>query len=303
MPTEVRPNLFIVGAQKSGTSALAGWLSQHPQVCMSFPKEPGYLAFGEAGYTFPDGYGRAAPASQYVVRDAQSYRQLFTGASGQERVFGEASTWYLTLPGMPEKLHSYNPDARILILLRNPVERAFSAWCHARSDDVEPCETFAEALSLEASRGEVEFLLRYRHMGLYSRALEAYQAVFPAEQLRVLWYDDLRSDPVAFWRDVCAFLGIHREFTPPFHRRYNRSGKPRSRIVQGLLKSHRVKRVVSRVMPHQWGLAVKARLDDINLQALPAMQPSTRDELLEFYREDIAAVAKITGRNLDAWLR
>ncbi|MCB1844355.1 MAG: sulfotransferase, partial [Halioglobus sp.] len=219
------------------------------------------------------------------------------------RVFGEASTWYLTLPGMPETLYRYNPAARILILLRNPVDRAFSAWCHARSEDVEPCDNFAEALTLENSRGEVEFLLRYRQMGLYSSALEAYQAVFPAEQLRVMWYDDLRSDPAALWRDACAFLEIDTGFTPPFYRRYNRSGKPRSKIVQSLLKSHRVKSAVRRVMPHQWGLAVKARLDDINLQALPAMQASTREELKAFYREDIAAVATLTGKNLDAWLR
>ena len=67
MPTEKRPNLFLVGAQKAGTSALAGWLREHPEVCMSFPKEPGYLAFGEQGYIFPDGNGQPAPASRYEL--------------------------------------------------------------------------------------------------------------------------------------------------------------------------------------------------------------------------------------------
>ena len=109
MPTETRPNLFIVGAQKSGTSALAGWLGQHPQVCMSFPKEPGYLAFGEAGYTFADGYGRAAPASRYVVRDAQSYRQLFRGVTGQEP--------QSVMVALREKMKTYSTNAEFLMQL------------------------------------------------------------------------------------------------------------------------------------------------------------------------------------------
>jgi|SRR6056297_3328652 len=303
MPTETRPNLFIVGAQKSGTSALAGWLSQHPQVCMSFPKEPGFLAFGESGYVFPDGYGRPAPASHYVVRDQQSYLQLFNGAPARTRIFGEASTWYLTQPGMPETLYHFSPEAKIIVLLRHPVERAYSAWCHARSDDLEPCDRFAQALAMEPLRGEVEFLLRYRQMGLYSDALRSYQAVFPPSRLKVLFYDDLRSDPAALWRDVCAFLHIDANPSPRFAQQYNRSGEPRSRGLQNLLRSHRVKRAARRALPHQWALALKVRLDNLNLQALPPMQHDTREELLDFYREDVAAVATLTRRNLQAWLQ
>tara|TARA_R110000823_G_scaffold27609_18_gene80522 strand:- start:9332 stop:10243 length:912 start_codon:yes stop_codon:yes gene_type:complete len=303
MSTETRPNLFIVGAQKSGTSALAGWLGQHPQVCMSFPKEPGFLAFGEAGYVFPDGYGKPAPASRYVVRDEQSYLRLFSGTTGRERIFGEASTWYLTQPGMPETLHRFNPGAQIIVLLRNPVERAYSAWCHARADDLEPCAEFADALAMEADRGEVEFLLRYRQMGLYSAALRAYQAVFPPAQMKILFYDDLRSDPAALWRDVCSFLQIDESHLPQFEQRYNTSGEPRSRALQTLLRSHRVKSVARRALPYPWMLALKGRLDTLNLQALPPVQGATRIALLDFYRDDISAVAHLTGRNLREWLQ
>ena len=129
MPTNRRPNLFIVGAQKSGTSALAAWLTEHPQVFMSFPKEPGFLCFSERGYRYNDGYGKLAPASEYVVNDKLAYEKLFAAAKKQHAVLGEASTWYFAMPGMAERIASYSQNAKIVVILRNPVERAYSAWC------------------------------------------------------------------------------------------------------------------------------------------------------------------------------
>lgn len=303
MPTETRPNLFIVGAQKSGTSALAGWLGQHPEACMSFPKEPGFLAFGESGYCFPDGYGKPAPASQYVVRDERNYLNLFAHATPDQAIRGEASTWYFALPGMAQKIKAYNPDAKIIVILRNPVERAYSAWCHARGDRLEPCEDFSAALALEAQRGEVEFLLRYQQMGLYSEALADYQSVFPPSQLLVLFYDDVRADPLSVWRNVCDFLGIAASHIPAFDNRYNRSGQPRNRLVHNLLRSHRVKRVVRSVLPHTLALRAKQQVENLNLTQFPAMDSASRTQLREYYRPDIQRLSGLTNRDLVAWLQ
>ncbi len=303
MPTETRPNLFIVGAQKSGTSALAGWLSQHPEACMSFPKEPGYLAFGEAGYTFLDGYGRQGQGSKYVVKNHADYLALFSDATPQQRVLGEASTWYLATSGMARKLAEYNPDARIIVIFRNPMDRAYSAWSHARRDEIEPCEDFAGAMALEPERGEPEHLLRYRRMGLYSEDLKSYQAEFPAKQILVMFYDDMQAAPAAFWREVCAFLQIDAGIEPPFERRYNRSGEPRSRTLQGILRNHKLKRTLRAIIPHQLGLKIKGRLDDFNLRDFPKMDEQTRTELQDYYREDIEELSRLTGRNLKAWLQ
>ncbi|MAT93466.1 MAG: hypothetical protein CME59_12775 [Halioglobus sp.] len=302
MPTEKRPNLFIVGAQKSGTSALAGWLSQHPQVCMSFPKEPGYLAFGDAGYPFPDSSGRLAPATRYVVTSYEKYLALFADATAEQHVLGEASTWYLVTPGMAQKLRDYSPDARIIIILRNPVERAYSAWCHARGDGVESCESFRESLALEEERGEPEFLLRYHRMGRYADDVRSYQEAFPADRLLILFYDDMRADPAAFWHGVCTFLDIDADIEPPYERRYNRSGQPRSRLLQGVLRHYHLKRILRKVIPHNLGLLIKDRLEDINLRSLPPMDAATRDELRAYYREDVQTLSRLTGRDLGAWL-
>lgn len=302
MHTEQRPNFFIVGAQKSGTSALAGWLQQHPSVFMSFPKEPGYLAFEETGYPFPDGYGRRAPASDWVVSDPQSYLDLFSGASADQSVLGEASTWYFSVKGVAERIKRYSPQARILVILRNPADRAYSAWCHARRDDLEPCADFARALDMEQQRGEVEFLLRYHRMGLYSEALAQYQALFDPPRLRVLFYEDLVGDKQVLWETLCQFLEIDTLGEAPPQRTLNRSGQPRSEVMQHLLKSYRLRRMVKKLISHKGATLIKEKLDQLNLRRFPPLDAASRQRLQDYYRRDINQLEGLTGRNLESWL-
>jgi len=300
--TEKRPNFFIAGAQKSGTGGVAVWLNEHPQVFMAFPKEPGYLAFGSNGYPFLDGYGRIAPANDYVVTDEQAYLRLFATATPGETVLGEASTWYFAVPGVAQRIRQFSPEAKILLILRNPVDRAYSAWCHARRDELEPCADFARALELEEGRGDVEFLLRYRRMGRYSDSLAEYQSVFDAEHLKVCLYEDLLGDPEQFWQQLCAFLGIEQMESVPRQRRLNRSGQPRFRALHRLMKSHRLRRAVARAMPRGVAARIKETLDEANLRQFPPLDERTRAELQDYYRKDIEELSRLTGRDLSAWL-
>ncbi|MFT4615118.1 MAG: hypothetical protein ACI9NT_002270 [Bacteroidia bacterium] len=303
MPTEKRPNLFLVGAQKCGTSALSGWLGQHPQVLMSFPKEPGFLAFGENGYPYLDGQGRPAPASRYVVSNEKDYLALFARARQAQHVIGEASTWYLSMPGTAEKIRQFSPNARIIIMLRDPVARAYSAWCHARSDMLEPCESFAESLACEASRSDVEFLLRYRQMGLYSEGLAQYQTTFAASKVLILFHEDLKADPGSVWRSVAQFLDINADIQPDFQHRYNSAGLPRSRLIQKLLHSHRLKTAVRQLLPHNLAMRVKAKVDDSNLAPLPPPDEQSKDQLKAYFQNDVRRVEQLTGRDLREWLQ
>jgi len=302
MPIDARPNFFIVGAQKSGTGGVVSWLSDHPRVFMAFPKEPGYLAFGNKGYPYLDGYGRRAPASEYVVTDEENYLGLFANAPADKTILGEASTWYFAVPGVAARIRDFNPAAKILVILRNPADRAYSAWCHARRDELEPCADFDRALELEEERGEVEFLLRYRRMGSYSNSLAEYQSVFDASQLRVSLYDDLREEPDFFWRQLCAFLEIDALDQVPTPRRLNRSGQPRFRALHHLLKSHRLRSAVTRVIPRKLAWRIKEALDDANLRQFPPLDVHSRRKLQEYYRRDIEEVSRLTGRDLSAWL-
>jgi len=269
---------------------------------MAFPKEPGYLAFGSNGYPYLDGYGRIAPASDYVVTDEQAYLRLFATATADQSVLGEASTWYFAVPGVAQRIRQFSPEAKILVILRNPADRAYSAWCHARRDELEPCADFAGALALEEGRGDVEFLLRYRRMGRYSDSLAEYQSVFDASHIRVCLYEDLQDDPEGFWRQLCAFLDIEQLQTVPRQRRLNRSGQPRSRTLHRLMKSHRLRRMIARAMPRGMAARIKETLDEANLRQFPPLDDRTRRELQEYYRRDIEELSRRLGRDLSTWL-
>ena len=302
MPTETRrPNLFLVGAQKSGTTTLAVMLRQHPEVFMSTPKEPGYLAFGEAGYTGLDGYGRLAHAASWVVRSEADYLDLFRDADGRQNVLGEASTWYLSESGCAERLRDYSPEARIVMILRQPAERAYSAWSHARRDGEEPCERFADALDAEAIRNNPSHLLRYREMGHYARYLRHYLEVFGRERVLVLFYEDLRDHPERLWRQCCDFLGIQAIPAPTAHRQ-NRSGMPRSRLLHKVLRAEGFKRAIKALLPLGFTAWVKGQVDAVNLQKLPPMDAGDKARLTAEFAEEIRELEALTGRDLRHWL-
>jgi hypothetical protein len=301
MPIDRRPNLFLVGAQKSGTTTLSVMLASHPNIFMSEPKEPGYLAFGDAGYTALDGYGRIPNARTWVTRSERAYLDLFQGADAQATVLGEASTWYLSEPGCAERLREFSPDARIVLILRHPAERAYSAWCHARRDGEEPCADFDSALEAEASRDAPSHLLRYREMGRYATYLRRYLRVFGEERVLVLFFEDLLEKPESLWTQCQAFLQVPEVAMPAAHRQ-NRSGVPRSRLLYRLLRSRAFKRRLKALLPLPLLAAMKNRVDTLNLRRFPPMPEDIGQKLREEFRDEIVDLQALTGRDLTHWL-
>lgn len=303
MPTEARrPNLFLVGAQKSGTTTLAVMLDNHPRVFMCSPKEPGYLAFGERGYTGLDGYGRVAHASRWVVDSESEYLALFREAPDRADWLGDASTWYLSEPEVAERIRSFNPRARIVTILREPAERAYSAWCHARRDGEEPCEHFGEALAREAQRHNASHLLRYREMGRYAGQLRRYFECFGRDRVLVLLYEDLRDRPDELWQRCCDFLGLEgSDRSPPAHRQ-NRSGTPRSRLVYRLMRSQRFKNAMKRFLPLRFTAWAKNRAEAVNMRRFPPMPERERQMLRREFADEVREVMDLTGRDLRHWL-
>jgi hypothetical protein len=302
MPTERRPNLFIVGAQKSGTTSLALTLTSHPEVFMSSPKEPGWLAFGEAGYWPLDGHGRVCRAASWVVRSEAEYLALFDRAPVGCRWLGEASTWYLSEPGMAVRLRNYSPDARIIVMLRQPADRAYSAWCHVRRDEEEPHTDFADALAAEDRRQQASHLLRYREMSRYLAPLTDYIDTFGRDRVLVLLHDDLRDAPHAVWRRCCRFLHIDPDAVEPVMDRHNRGGMPRSRLLHALLGSQRFKDGIRRWLPLRLASWAKSAAEAANLKRPPPLDPDLRARLTAELAEEIRAVAGLIDRDLDHWL-
>jgi sulfotransferase family protein len=298
------PTFLIIGAAKAGTNALYHDLRQHPQIYMSPWKEPKFFAFeSEADLGFRAANGDA-PMNATVVLDRDEYERLFAGAR-REAVLGEASPHYLYVEKAPRRIRELVPDMKVVAILRNPVDRAFSSYLHLVRDNLEPLD-FGAALDAEPERIAQNYALLYRYTdaGFYTRQLERYEALFPPEQLLVLLYDDLRSDPEGTCRRIFSFLGVDEDFVPDMAGEYNRSGIPKNRLMHRLLNpSAPLKRRLWNVTPHfarERLLDAQTKMVNRNLER-QVIPPRERERLENVFGEEVAALEKRLGRDLSHW--
>ena len=291
------PNFLILGAQKAGTTSLFNYLGQHPEVYASPIKEPHF--FDHEGEKRP--YAGPGRIPGPAVQSLKEYEGLFAGVRGEKAV-GEASPTYLYLPGVAERVKRRLPEARLIAILRDPTERAYSAYQHAVRNGREPLRSFAAALADEDRRVREGWhpIYHYRGRGFYHAQLSRYFDLFGREQVRVCLYDDLRSDPFGMLRGIFRFLGVSDSFTPDTSTRYNLSGVPKNRAVAGLVKRlGGLTPAVKRVVPFETRQRIKGRI----FVKAPPLEPAVRRELVEAYREDVLRLEDLIGRDLSAWLR
>ncbi|MCY3575499.1 MAG: sulfotransferase [Chloroflexi bacterium] len=205
LKTVPKPNFFIVGAPKCGTTSLHEYLQRHPEVFMPYYKEPHFFGSDLDGSRFRQ--FRAQP---------DRYLKLFRDARGQSRI-GESSPWYLVSQRAAAEIREYDPATKIIIMLRNPVDMMYSMWSQFRYSGNEQINSFAEALAAESDRRANKRIrraahcvtgLQYRHMARFSQQVPRYFAAFGRENVLVLIFDDFRSDTAGAFRGVCEFLDI-----------------------------------------------------------------------------------------------
>ena len=293
------PNFLLIGAQKAGTTSLYHYLGQHPEIFMSPEKEPRFFAFEGHALDF------AGPGNERLrttTTTLAAYQQLFSGVR-DERAVGEASVVYLHHPRVAPAIAAAIPDAKIVAVLRNPVERAYSGFLYHSRDGYEEAVAFEEALRLEPGRLAAGWYpgWGYREQGFYFRHLTPYFALFPRSQIRVVLYEDLEVDPDGLVADLFGFLGVDPGFRPDTSIRWNPSGLPRSARGQRLMTGRSpVKEAIKRVIPARIGHRIVDRLQTANLERPPIRQ-ETRADLVAGYAADIDQLEALIGRDLSAW--
>ena len=298
------PNFLLIGAARAGTSALYHYLWQHPQVFMSVVKEPNFMAFpdGVPAFAGPEDDLTVARRS---ITDPVAYRQLFARVR-RERAVGEGSTLYLYSKTAAARIRELVPNVKLLIILRDPVDRAYSSFLHMVRDGREPCATFEQALDREGARVSANWshMWHYARMGLYAEQVYRYAKCFRAEQLAVFLYDDFQRDPQQILRKAFEFLGVDTSFVPRLGVRYNVSGRPRSaRLHQFLTANGPVARAVKAALPVRLRRRMKNAVMSSNLDvAVPPLAAAIRQRLKAFYREDILRLQDLIGRGRWEWL-
>jgi hypothetical protein len=231
------PNFFIAGAPKSGTTSLYHYLGQHPEIYMSPIKEPNYFAsevrlgqFSE--HLRPRAERDLAPLRAYLngpmrekrfgslITEWPDYLRLFRKVQGHKAI-GEASVCYLWSESAAANIHRSIPDAKIILVLRNPVEMLFSMYLHTlRSGAMQGSFREAIELGLQQRGGKLDVLHPFLDMGFYHQQLSRYLEVFPKKQLRIYWYEEYQAKAARTLADMFRFLDVDPSFSPDMSKRY-----------------------------------------------------------------------------------
>jgi hypothetical protein len=289
------PNFLIIGAMKAGTTLLWDVLSQHPDVYMSKLKEPNYFAC--LSEDTPDLEGVREP-----IRHLADYQSLFTHA-GSAVAIGEASTSYLHTIGTAEHIHQLLPTVKLICVLRNPIERAYSHYLFLARRGLELESSFAAALAQESLRSTqgVPFG-RYLAIGQYYQHLQRYLQVFPREQFYICLFEDLTKRPAEIYPEIFDFLGISNIFVPDTTIRRNPSGLPKNRWLDSLISQpNPLRNFIQQRLP-RWLYQRITTLRDMNL-AKPPLEADLQQRLVEHYRQDIEALEILLERDLTRWLQ
>lgn len=294
------PTFIVIGAAKSGTTALHRYLKQHPEIYMSTPKELRFFPFEDRPPNFCG--PRDREDMQTVVKTIEEYRTHFTeGAHYPAR--GEASPIYLYYPRTAERIRHHLPDVKLIAILRQPADRAYSQYLMKRRDGLEPLN-FVEALAAEEQRMSNGWShhWHFRRRGFYAAQLKRYFDLFKREQFKIYLYDDYVADPVGLMQDIFRFLNVDDSFVPDMSVRHNESKLPRSRALQVFLTEPRgVKNFFKTFIPARWSRRIGDGLRRQNVTK-PPLAPEVRRRLTEVYREDIKELQDMLGRDLSHWL-
>jgi hypothetical protein len=295
------PGFFIVGAPRCGTTALYTYLRNHPAVFMPDLKEPHLFSHDLPGSA--------------QVRSREEYLALFAPAP-EGAVIGEASVYYLLSRAAPRAIHEFNPDARIIIMLRDPVDLMYSVHTFnviAGSEDV---FDFHHALELEEARKQGRclpsyhvdepFKLYYRELARYSGHVERYLKEFGPDRVQVIIHEEFRKSPKDSFAAVCDFLGIERFLDIPFAV-VNPNRNWRSRWLITFLRTSNgfSKKVARALLPLQLRSWLVDRLMRANLtvRPRPPLDPQLRAVLNEEFRPEVERLSKLLGRDLSCWCR
>jgi hypothetical protein len=310
------PNFFVVGAPKAGTTSLYHYLDQHPGIYMSPIKEPYFFSTEFRAENFDPVLRRMAARggrdlSRFIAGSMrekrfggiitawEDYQRLFSNAAG-ETALGEASVGYLWSPTAPAQIAAKIPDARILALLRDPAERAFSQYLHGFGYGSIRW-SFREHIHRNLRNTSQQICIHYPFLefGLYSQQVARYRALF-GPNVWIGLHDDLRRSPQKMLQDIYRFLGVDSDFSPDTSHRHLESHVPRTAALRRL-KGLGLWQAAAEVTP--------LRLRPFIRRALTLdrgdnrMKPEDRNYLIDFYRQDIRNLSALLDRDLCHWMQ
>jgi hypothetical protein len=299
------PDFFVAGAPKSGTTALHAALARHPELYLSAVKEPKFF--------LTDG----PPPAQGGPGDVKTYREHVWQRADYEALFdpappgalrGESTPFYLYNRDAQLRIRALVPDAKLIVVLRDPVERAHSNWTHLWSAGLDPINDFVQACAAEEQRvaaGWADFW-HYKRLGLYGQQLQHLYSAFPPDRVLVFRYRDLVDHPAGTLDRICAFLGVAQGVVTEVPPENVTAHPEHTWRHQSLSRILRAGSAVTARLPGHAGKSLIDRLEGSLQDGAAPRRPLTweeRQSLIPYFESDIRLLSDLTGEDFSHWVR
>jgi hypothetical protein len=289
----IKPNFFIIGAPKCGTTSLASWLSEHPEIYFSPTKEPHFFNTDHRRF----------------LNSLQSYERLFSAAAQTHRAIGEASVWYMYSSAAVPNILKYNNDAKFIVMLRNPIEMAPSLHEELVFTGREDVKKFSDAWNLQELRRNGQRLpqmvwepkyVQYGDLCSLGVQLERVYRSVPRERVKVLLLEDLSHNSSGTYRSVLEFLGVSDDHRHDF----TVHNPAKKRRWAGLLRLAWLSVTIKRALGIEGGFGLWRHVDAWNRvnRERSATDQQMRSVLRDYFKSDIERLQALIGRDLKHWL-
>lgn len=288
----MRVDFFIVGAPKAGTTSLYHYLNEHPEIEMSSKKEPDYFS---DRYIHEQGmyYGNER------IETLEKYQALFPNDNTGKKL-GEASVSYLFYPNVAENIYKYNSDAKIIILLRNPVERAFSHYLmDFRLGLV--TETFEDIINKKPKSNNSDlFYQQYIELSSYSKQVKRYLHVFEKQNVFIIDYIDFKEDTSKVLEELFQFIGVSPYFKPNVKKKHNTYSMPKNNVIRVIYSFAMLRKILRLLFPST--LYKRARSILFKQGKKPVLSQALKLQLNQYFKNDVERLAELLEKDYSRWI-
>lgn len=283
-----KPNFFIVGAPKCGTTALFRFLENHPQVFLSDPKEVNFFSKKELEE-------QSLYYQDFKPRNENEYLKLFKNADIQHKIIGEASVSYLFYPEVATRIHCFNPDSKIVILLRDPVARAWSHYLMDKRLGLVKKELI-EIFQSKKERDKLNFQ-QYFLLGNYVSQVEKYLDLFGKKNVKIIFAEELKNERDTIISELYQFLGIQC-FELIEETKHNAYKEPKGFFLKKLYSISLVRKNIKKVIPQS---ILKRGANFFFNSTPPSLNDTDKILLKNYYYADICKLERLLSKDLSEW--
>jgi len=286
----MKVDFFIVGAPKAGTTSLYHYLNEHPKIVMSTQKETDFFS-DESLQKQAMYYGKNR------INTIEKYHALFQNT--EKEVLGEASVSYLFYDDVPKKIKIYNPNGKIIILLRNPIDRAFSHYLMDYRLGL-VSQSFDEIVGAKNKDEKTKlFYQQYIELGMYYQQVKRYLDVFGKENICILFYQDFKQDGAKEVKNIYQFLGVESNFEAEVGKKHNTFSMPKNAIVRKIYSVVWLRKLLNKLIPSSIIKTIKTTL--FRKDKKPKLSEESRLELYAVFNEDVKQLEELLAKDLSRW--